>query len=53
MKRVLINRLIEIFEQQINDVPRYNDIIDSSPPFTIDTANFNEFKGYVMNGLKK
>jgi hypothetical protein len=42
MKRVLINRLIENFEQRINYIP--NDIVDASPPFTIDTTTFNEFK---------
>jgi hypothetical protein len=46
MKRVLINRLIDNFEEQINNVQNYipNDIIDPNPPFTIDTATFNEFK---------
>jgi hypothetical protein len=52
MKRVLFNRLIENFEQQINkDIPQ-NDIIDASPPYTINTATFNEFKEYVLSALK-
>jgi hypothetical protein len=55
MKRVLINRLLENFEERINnvkdDIP--NDIADASPPFTIDTANFNEFKEYALNALKQ
>jgi hypothetical protein len=30
-----------------------NDIVDASPPFTIDTATFNEFKEYVLNAIKQ
>jgi hypothetical protein len=53
MKRVLIDTLINDFEQQINkDIP-VNDIVDASPVFTIDTATFNEFKEYVLNALKQ
>jgi hypothetical protein len=44
MKRIQINRLIDNFEQQINDIRENNDIVDASPPFTIDTATFYEFK---------
>jgi hypothetical protein len=55
MKRVLINRLINDFEEKINEsqdyIPLY--IVDTSPPFTIDTATFNEFKEYVLNALKQ
>jgi hypothetical protein len=56
MKRVLINRLINDFEEQINQskqeyVPFH--IVDASPPFTIDTATFNEFKEYILNALKQ
>ena len=51
MKRVLINRLIDNFEQQINNILKYNDIVDASRPFTIDTATFNEFKEYLLNAL--
>jgi hypothetical protein len=29
-----------------------NDIIGASPPLTIDTVSFNEFKEYVLNVLK-
>ena len=49
MKRVLINRLINDFEEQINNTQDYIplDIVDASPPFTIDTATFNEFKEYI------
>jgi hypothetical protein len=55
MKRVLINRLIENFEERINNVKDHipNDIVDASPPFTIDTATFNEFKEYILNALKQ
>jgi hypothetical protein len=38
MKRVQINRLIKNLEHKIND------FTDASPPFTIDTAIFNDFK---------
>jgi hypothetical protein len=30
-----------------------NDIVDASPPLTIDTATFNEFKESVLNSLKQ
>jgi hypothetical protein len=53
MKRVLIERLINDFEQRINKEIPVNDIIDTSPPFTIDTATFYEFKEYVLNALKQ
>jgi hypothetical protein len=52
MNRVLVYRLINNFEQQINNIPEYNDIVDASPTFTIDTATFNEFQEYVLNALK-
>jgi chromosome segregation ATPase len=48
------NRL-DNFEQKINNfresIP--NDIVDASPPFTIGTATFNEFKEYILNALKQ
>ena len=54
MKRVLVERLIDNFEQKINsmhnNIPL--DIVDESPPFTIDTATFYEFKEYLLNALK-
>jgi ACT domain-containing protein len=55
MKRVLINRLINDFKKQINNDQNYipNDIVDASPPFTIDTATFYEFKEYVFIALKQ
>jgi hypothetical protein len=55
MKRVLVERLIDNFEQKINKMQNdmKNDIVDASPPFTIDTATFNEFKEYVLNDLKQ
>jgi hypothetical protein len=53
MKRVLLNRLIDNFEQQIYNIPECNDIVDASPPFTIDTATFNEFKEFLLNALKQ
>jgi hypothetical protein len=53
MKPVLIDRLIDKFEEQINsDIPE-NDITDSSPPFTIDAATFYEFEEYLLNALKQ
>jgi hypothetical protein len=54
MKRVLVERLIDNFKQKINSRQNdiQNDIIDASPPFTIDIATFNEFKEYVLNALK-
>jgi hypothetical protein len=54
MKRVLINILIDNFEEQIDNVQNYiqNDIVDASPPFTIDTASFYEFKKYILKALK-
>jgi hypothetical protein len=38
MKRVLVERLIDNFEQKINDIQNniQNDIVDVSPPFTIE-----------------
>jgi hypothetical protein len=30
-----------------------NEIVYASPPFTIDTATFNEFQEYVLNALKQ
>jgi hypothetical protein len=55
MKRVLIERLINEFEEKINNTQDYIplDIVDESPPFTIDTATFYEFKEYVLNALKQ
>jgi hypothetical protein len=55
MKRVLFNRLIDDFEKQINNDQNYiwNDIVDASPPFTIDTCTFNEFKEYLLNALQQ
>jgi hypothetical protein len=55
MKLVLVERLIDNFEQKINDRQNdiQNDIVDASPPFTIDTATFNEFKEYILNALKQ
>jgi hypothetical protein len=56
MKRILIDRLINDFEERINNVQNNihtNHIIDASPPFTIDTATFYEFKEYVLNALKQ
>jgi hypothetical protein len=47
-----MNRLIENFEEQINNDYIPNDIVDASPPFTIDTATCNEFKEYILNALK-
>jgi hypothetical protein len=52
MKRVLVDRLIDNFEQKINKDHIPNDIVDASPPFTIDTTTFNEFKEYVLIALK-
>jgi hypothetical protein len=55
MKRVLINRIINEFEEKINNTQDYVllDIDDASPPFNIDTATFYEFKEYVLNALKQ
>jgi hypothetical protein len=55
MKRVLIDRLINDFEEKINNAQDYMplDITDASPPFTIDTATFYEFKEYVLIALKQ
>jgi hypothetical protein len=54
MKRVLVERLINDFEEKINEqnyIPL--DIVDSNPVFTIDNATFYEFKEYVLNFLKQ
>jgi hypothetical protein len=53
MKRILINRLIENFEELINNWISQNEILEANPPFTIDIATFNEFKEYVTNALKQ
>jgi hypothetical protein len=55
MKRVLVERLIDNFEQKINSMQNdmKNDIVDASSPFTIDTDTFNEFTEYVLNELKQ
>jgi ACT domain-containing protein len=55
MKRVLVERLIDNFEQKSNSMQNniQNDIIDASPQFTIDTATYYEFKEYVLNVLKQ
>jgi hypothetical protein len=53
MKRVLVERLIDDFERKINNMDMQNDIVDSSPRFTIDNATFYEFKEYVLNALKQ
>jgi ACT domain-containing protein len=55
MKRVL-NRLINDFKESIREIPNNiprNDIIDACPPFTIESASFNEFKEYILNALKQ
>jgi hypothetical protein len=55
MKRALVERLINKFEEKINKKQDYIplDIVDASPVFTIDPATFNEFKEYVLNALKQ
>jgi hypothetical protein len=53
MKLVKTDRLIDNFEQRINNIPKINDIDDASTPFTIDTATFNEFKEYLLNVLEQ